>query len=128
VASIPRVQSVRNFFVIFFTVNSTVFWGLTPCSSERIPRFGATCHLFLRGRRVSQARNQQNSAYIVLDLLFDPENGSDMLLRNVRLFPNYTGLQPRRPYSRENLISDICYCCSPKSELYHVFELCAVFL
>jgi hypothetical protein len=36
------------------------------------------------------------SAGYLLGLLFYPEDGSDMLLRNVGLPPNYTPLQPRR--------------------------------
>jgi hypothetical protein len=33
-----------------------------------------------------------------LGLLFYFEDGSDKFLRNVELCPNYTVLQPRRPY------------------------------
>jgi hypothetical protein len=39
------------------------------------------------------------SACFFLGLIFDPEDGGDMLLRNVGLPPNYMALQPRRPHS-----------------------------
>jgi hypothetical protein len=34
--------------------------------------------------------------------LFDPEDGGDMLLRNMGLSPNYMELQPGRLYSSMN--------------------------
>jgi hypothetical protein len=37
------------------------------------------------------------SAGFLLALMFDPENGGNMFLRNVDLFPNYTVLQSRGP-------------------------------
>jgi hypothetical protein len=44
-----------------------------------------------------------------LGLLFNPENGSDMFLRNDGFSPRYTALQPRRAalnsHRRENLKS-----------------------
>jgi hypothetical protein len=44
------------------TVKITVLWVVTPRSSERARSFGETYRLCLRGRRVSQARNQQKQA------------------------------------------------------------------
>lgn len=43
------------------------------------------------------ARIRMFSARLSLVLLLDPEDGYDMLLRNVGLFPNYTTIQPKRP-------------------------------
>jgi hypothetical protein len=37
----------------------TVLWVVTSCSSENARRFGGTYRLYLLGRRISQARNQQ---------------------------------------------------------------------
>jgi hypothetical protein len=73
---------------------------VTPYSSERARRFG----LHFQGRRVSQVSNQLKQvtsrlatcihAGIFLGL-FDPEDGGDILLRNVsRLSTNYTALYP----------------------------------
>jgi hypothetical protein len=36
------------------------------------------------------------SAGFLLGLLFDPEDGGNVLLRNMVFSPNYTELQPRR--------------------------------
>jgi hypothetical protein len=85
-------------------MSSTVFWVVTPCSSKRVGRFGATYHLHLKDRRVNQARKQQKhanklSAGFLLDFLFDPEVGEYMFLRNVDLSPNYMALQLERPCS-----------------------------
>jgi hypothetical protein len=37
----------------------------------------------------------------LLGLLFDPEEGDDIFLRNVSLSLKYTALRPRRPYSSQ---------------------------
>jgi hypothetical protein len=39
-----------------------------------------------------------------LRLLFEPEDGGDMSLRNVVFSPKYTALQPGRPESKFNFI------------------------
>lgn len=38
-------------------------------------------------------------SWFLLSLQFDPEDGGNMFIRNVGFSPNYTVLQPRRPYS-----------------------------
>jgi hypothetical protein len=38
-----------------------------------------------------------------LGVLFDPDDGRDILLRNIGLSPKYTALQPRRPMDSINL-------------------------
>jgi hypothetical protein len=62
--------------------------------------FGGTCPLSLQYRRISQARNQHEtpiSADFLHGLSFDPEDGGDMLLRNVcGLLGDYTALYPGR--------------------------------
>jgi hypothetical protein len=39
------------------------------------------------------------SAGFLLSLIFDPKDGGEIFLLNVRLSPNYMALHPRRPYS-----------------------------
>jgi hypothetical protein len=79
-----------------------VFWLVTPCNSEIARRFGGNDSLHLQGRRVSQARNQlsltPDSAGLLLDLLFDPEDRGGMFLRNVALSQSYMAIQPRRVF------------------------------
>jgi hypothetical protein len=85
-------------------MKSYIFWDIMSCSPLRINRhFGGTCHLYLQGRRISQARNQATSfhAGFLLGLFFDPEDGGDMFFRNVGwLSANCTALCPRRQNSR----------------------------
>jgi hypothetical protein len=53
------------------------------------------------------------SVDFLLGLLFDPEDGDDIFLRNVKLFLNSTSIQTRRPHSavsRENLKSKKSRC------------------
>jgi hypothetical protein len=49
-------------------------------------RFGGTYHFQLQNRRATQARNQKKkpqSELRLLGLFFDPEDGSDIIFRNV---------------------------------------------
>jgi hypothetical protein len=84
------------------TIMIMIFWHVTPCNSERVRRFGRTYHLHFQGRKVSQARNQQKQAAswicLLLGLHCDPENVIKLFLRNVRICPNCTSLQPRSSY------------------------------
>jgi hypothetical protein len=87
---------LRFAVLVVVTVKSTIFWVVTPYSSERARHFVGTYRLHLQGRIVSQARNQrkQEPSWACLG-----EYGGVMFLRNVGLSPNYTTLQLRRPYS-----------------------------
>jgi hypothetical protein len=67
-----------------------IFWVIMPCSPLKINlRFGETCRLHLQGQKVIQAKMQheaiskQTSADLLLGLFFDPDNGGEMILRNV---------------------------------------------
>jgi hypothetical protein len=85
-------------------LKNAILWVIAPCSSVKGHRHrGGTCRLHLPGRRVSQARHQQEasgSAACLSYLLFDSENGDSTLLRNLcGLLPKYMALQPRRSYS-----------------------------
>jgi hypothetical protein len=81
------------------------------CSSERAQCFRAMYRLLLQGQRVSQGRNQQMqvAGCFLLGLLFDSEDGGDVLLRNVGLSLNDAALQHRRrtvhSHRHENLKS-----------------------
>jgi hypothetical protein len=97
------------------TMKGAVFWGfwvVSPCSSEKARHFGGTPYLHLQGPKVSQARNERISlppasfGYL-LGLLFEPEAGGEIFLRNVEVSPNYTALQHRRPYSSWNLVQHL---------------------
>jgi hypothetical protein len=68
------------------TMQSVVVWILTPCSSERTGRFGATFHLPFQAGKQKEAIKL--SACFLLVFLFEPEVGEDMLFRNVELSPN----------------------------------------
>jgi hypothetical protein len=60
-----------------------IFWNITSRIPVKVnPRFGGTCRLHRKGRRVSQARNQCVAGSL-LGLPFDPEDESDTFLRNV---------------------------------------------
>jgi hypothetical protein len=72
--------------------------NVTPCS---LPKLQAKYCLLFQGRRVNQARNQQEaggkrgSAGFLLDLLFYPEDGGSTFLRNVsELLLDYAAFYP----------------------------------
>jgi hypothetical protein len=58
---------------------------------------------------------EEYSLWDWLSILFGPENGSDMLLRQVGLSPNYTALQPVRPYVSEFHLSSFYLLRTPVS-------------
>jgi hypothetical protein len=72
-----------------------VFWIVTPYSSK-------TAHYFRGTYRLHLQFSLQSTSAGLLGLLLDPENGSDMFLWNVGLFPNYKGLQCRIPHSPQS--------------------------
>jgi hypothetical protein len=58
--------------------------------------FGGKCRLHHRGRRISKARNKHEAGRNIV-LFFDPEDGSDIFLRNIGcLSMGYMPLYPRR--------------------------------
>lgn len=66
-----------------------VFWVVILCNLESAQYLEGThqaagCHLLL--------------VCFLPSLFFGPVDGSDMLLQNVTLYPNYTMLQPRKLY------------------------------
>jgi hypothetical protein len=76
-------------------IKNMVCWIVRMCNLERAQHFGGThqavgCHLFL--------------VCFLPGLFFGPVDGSDMLLQNVTLSPNYTMLQPRKLYPSTNIL------------------------
>jgi hypothetical protein len=82
------------------TMNYTVLWVATQRNLERSQRFGGTYRPQAR-RQQKQVTNRACRLLLLVSfgLLLDPEDGGHILLRNVGLSPNYTALQPGRPYS-----------------------------
>jgi hypothetical protein len=87
-------------------MKSSDLWDMTPCLSvESQPTFGKNivCRFPFQGRRISQARHLLREicsklchAGFLLGLLFDPEDGSDIFLRNVvGWFSDYMVPYPR---------------------------------
>jgi hypothetical protein len=70
-------------------MKNSIFWDTAPCSPLKVSRcFEGRCRLHFQGRRISQARNQHDSRWqagLLLGLLFELEDGSDMFLRNIGL-------------------------------------------
>jgi hypothetical protein len=48
-----------------------------------------------QSKKQHEADSKQKTAFI--SLLFDPEDGGDMVVGNVRLSPSYKALKARRP-------------------------------
>jgi hypothetical protein len=69
-------------------IKSTVFWDITPCSPLKVNRrFGGTYSLYL------EARLPTNFHAGILLRLFDPEDGGDILLRNIgEILADYTAI------------------------------------
>jgi hypothetical protein len=81
-------------------MKSSFFWDVTPCILLKVNRhFGRTPCIHLQRRRISQARNSASHllrAGFLLCLLFVPEDGSEVILRNVCwLLTGYKVLCPR---------------------------------
>jgi hypothetical protein len=99
------------FTVVWFEVltavviKSSILWDITPSSPLEVNRrFGGTCRLHLQGWRISLL-------YVgfLFGLFFVPEDGGDMLLRNVGcLSAEYTALYyPRRQDSLSHFAHSI---------------------
>jgi hypothetical protein len=72
-------------------MKSTVLWDIRQCRPLKVNvRFRGTYCLYFRGRRIIREIFQRESRWqaelyagILLGLLFDPEDGDDVFLRNV---------------------------------------------
>jgi hypothetical protein len=90
------------------TMESTIFWDVTPCSPVEIRQYFGGSHCFhLQCRKVIQAskqarrsqqagRDEYTSLVTCLDLPFDTKVWSGTILRNVGDLPNYNTSRPRR--------------------------------
>jgi hypothetical protein len=70
------------------TIETVEVRDITPCSPVRVNRhFRGTYHLYLQDRRINQyktsLKGSANRADFLFDLLFDPDGGGGMFLRNV---------------------------------------------
>jgi hypothetical protein len=79
-------------------MKSIGFWVVMPCILEHSPTFWKYIQLPSSGSKPSA------SAGFLPGLTFDTEDGDHMFLRNVRLCPNYTALQTRRPQSHSSFL------------------------
>jgi hypothetical protein len=75
------------------SMKSADMWLVIPCSSGKSRRFGDTFyHLPLFS--------------LLFGFHFNPEVRGYIFLRNMGLSPNYTVLQPRKPYSSKLIVVD----------------------
>jgi hypothetical protein len=61
------------------TKKGTMYWNMTPNNLVLYRRFGRKSYLHLQGR--SLRKKQQSKLF--LGLLFDPEDGDSLFLRNI---------------------------------------------
>jgi hypothetical protein len=111
----------------------TVFWVIMPCSLDKACCFGETYCFQLYDWRVRQTRSQQKHrlnqvrfsrapAVCLLGSCFNPEDGGNMFLQNIRLPLNYLVLQPRRPYSSITILLDcLTQACHPPTAFKSFF-------
>jgi hypothetical protein len=90
-----RCRSHTNIWRVWLSGHNTVQLRKSPTFHRNIPppsswpKRSSACCLLLASLFV---------------LLFNPEDGGDMFLWNVRPFPNYMWLQPRGTYSLQSLL------------------------
>jgi hypothetical protein len=71
-----------------------IFWDIVPCSPYMSLCFGGTYHLHLQGRK-SAKQETTCSCWFLARLIFNPEDGGDMFLRNISSYMDYMALYPR---------------------------------
>jgi hypothetical protein len=103
-------------------MKSTIIWDITPFSPFNINRcFGGTYRLHLQERIISRARNQCESRWQAeLCLFFDPEDGSEIFLRDVGWLSNgLSGVISQKIATLHNhRCEDLKYC---------IYNFCMIF-
>jgi hypothetical protein len=88
--------------LIAVVMKSSIFWDITPCSPMKAYRsFGGIYHVSFSGLKSKQNKRSSTPFLFrvgfLIALLFNPEDGGDMFLRNVRwLLTDYTVLYLKR--------------------------------
>jgi hypothetical protein len=76
----------RQVIYFVFILRSDILWNVTPCSPIVVDRrFVGTYCLHLQGRRVSQARNQQEASGKHYSFFYDIEYHYDITLEKLNL-------------------------------------------
>jgi hypothetical protein len=86
-------------------MDSSILWYIMPRSPLKNNRcFGGTYRINLQDRRISQTITHREAGSKPCRP-FDPENGGDMLFRNIGwISADYKALYPRRSNSSKNII------------------------
>jgi hypothetical protein len=108
-------------------MKSTIFWDMMrPLKVNR--RFGRTYSLHLQGRGIGRVRNQCKSGWQAeLGLLFYPEDGGDMLVRNVGwLSTDYTALYSKRHKSSNVMMDWLCNLSTNYGAVFRCCVFCAL--
>jgi hypothetical protein len=76
------IAHVRFEILTAVVMKSTIFWNITPCSPLKVkPTFRS--NISSTSSVVGRAQLSTFHAGFLISLFFDPEDGSDMFLRNV---------------------------------------------
>lgn len=98
-------------------------YGLLGCnvySSEITRRFEGTCRFHLHSL---QAKPPALVAFFLLGLLFDPEDGGDMLLQKGQFSPNYMALLPTIHFAVTSVrTSNTTYICAAYTEKLNALQ------
>jgi hypothetical protein len=87
---VNKYRYIGSEVLVAVAMKISFFLDITPWSPLKFnQRFEGTCRLHLQGPRINQGHGKHSSAChllnagFLLGLFFDPEDGGDMLLRNI---------------------------------------------